>query len=216
MTFRTRAQREADQFNANARREQNNTPASEKQLAFIANLETQLNEKLAKAVMDKETQNMQRWYGTQKARFEFAKRGGFVNKKSASFYIQALLMFNEFPVTLRGDNMPVERQQSALLPNTPRRERADIGVYKYNDKVYRVAKARTSNARYAYEWKNRSWDYAGGVIFDLKPEHRMTLEQVAEFGIQTGMCAICGRTLTDPDSVAKGIGPICEQKYGSL
>lgn len=27
-------------------------------------------------------------------------------------------------------------------------------------------------------------------------------------------CAICGRELTDPDSIRRGIGPICAQKHG--
>lgn len=32
-------------------------------------------------------------------------------------------------------------------------------------------------------------------------------------GKQTGRCACCGRELTDPVSVANGIGPICEGRY---
>ena len=33
-------------------------------------------------------------------------------------------------------------------------------------------------------------------------------------GRQTGMCACCGRELSDPESVARGIGPICAKKWG--
>lgn len=33
-------------------------------------------------------------------------------------------------------------------------------------------------------------------------------------GLQTGECSCCGRLLTDPVSVAKGIGPICEGRFG--
>lgn len=32
-------------------------------------------------------------------------------------------------------------------------------------------------------------------------------------GKQTGRCACCGRELTDKDSVARGIGPICFERY---
>ncbi len=35
-----------------------------------------------------------------------------------------------------------------------------------------------------------------------------------KFGIDTGICGICGRTLTDPASISAGIGPICAAKWG--
>jgi len=34
------------------------------------------------------------------------------------------------------------------------------------------------------------------------------------FGRMVGSCGICGRTLTDPESIENGIGPICAQKVG--
>lgn len=34
-----------------------------------------------------------------------------------------------------------------------------------------------------------------------------------EFGHKIGKCGVCGTKLTDPKSVAKGIGPWCEKKY---
>jgi hypothetical protein len=34
------------------------------------------------------------------------------------------------------------------------------------------------------------------------------------FGIQLGICGICGSPLTDPESIARGIGPICFGKSG--
>jgi hypothetical protein len=36
-------------------------------------------------------------------------------------------------------------------------------------------------------------------------------EALARYGRETGTCGVCHRTLTDPDSVALGIGPICRQ-----
>lgn len=33
-------------------------------------------------------------------------------------------------------------------------------------------------------------------------------------GKQTGRCCCCGRELTDPESIANGIGPICADKWG--
>jgi hypothetical protein len=34
------------------------------------------------------------------------------------------------------------------------------------------------------------------------------------FGLKVGACGICGSPLTDPTSIAMGIGPICARKYG--
>lgn len=35
-----------------------------------------------------------------------------------------------------------------------------------------------------------------------------------KYGLATGTCGICGRRLTDPESVALGIGPICMERIG--
>jgi hypothetical protein len=34
------------------------------------------------------------------------------------------------------------------------------------------------------------------------------------YGVRTGSCSCCGRTLTDKSSIDLGIGPICAEKYG--
>jgi hypothetical protein len=39
------------------------------------------------------------------------------------------------------------------------------------------------------------------------------LGQVVAHGLQTGNCACCGRELTDPNSVQRGIGPICFERF---
>lgn len=40
------------------------------------------------------------------------------------------------------------------------------------------------------------------------------LEAVLAFARLTGQCGVCARKLTDAESVARGIGPICADKYG--
>lgn len=35
-----------------------------------------------------------------------------------------------------------------------------------------------------------------------------------DYGKRTGVCCCCGRELTDPESIAAGIGPICASKWG--
>lgn len=39
-------------------------------------------------------------------------------------------------------------------------------------------------------------------------------EAAVRWGRQTGTCSCCGRELTDPNSIALGIGPVCAQKWG--
>lgn len=39
------------------------------------------------------------------------------------------------------------------------------------------------------------------------------LESTKLYGKTTGVCGMCGKTLTDPDSVTAGIGPVCEKKW---
>jgi hypothetical protein len=39
-------------------------------------------------------------------------------------------------------------------------------------------------------------------------------QYIIKFGILTGHCSICGRILTDENSISKGIGPICAAKWG--
>jgi hypothetical protein len=41
----------------------------------------------------------------------------------------------------------------------------------------------------------------------------MSREDAAEFGKATGTCCVCMRHLTDDESVARGIGPVCASKF---
>jgi hypothetical protein len=40
------------------------------------------------------------------------------------------------------------------------------------------------------------------------------LTAAIRYGKETGSCSCCGRDLTNPDSIAAGIGPICREKFG--
>jgi hypothetical protein len=101
---------------------------------------------------------------------------------------------------------------SAAAPLTP-------GTYRTPDgRVYRVVPSRTSGRMYASVFtpgdtpESGSWDYAPGATHRITLAHRLTEEQEREFGRAYGWCCRCGRLLTDPDSVAAGIGPICAGK----
>jgi hypothetical protein len=58
-----------------------------------------------------------------------------------------------------------------------------------------------------------SFVYAPGAINRLSAEDKMTMEDAAKFGALYGTCCRCGRTLTDEESIAAGIGPICAGKF---
>lgn len=93
------------------------------------------------------------------------------------------------------------------------------------DGVTVKAVTRGVNSGCAYLYRP-SGDYvgkltAGGVCHSaVEPELRPTLsaanaDPVAAaraYGYQTGSCACCGRTLSDPVSVFGGIGPVCLER----
>jgi hypothetical protein len=57
------------------------------------------------------------------------------------------------------------------------------------------------------------FEYAQGIMRTLKAEYRMSLEKAQEYGRLYGICIVCGRDLTDEESIARGIGPICADKF---
>ena len=57
------------------------------------------------------------------------------------------------------------------------------------------------------------WGYEKGAIYTLAASERLTLAELEEWGLSTGVCAICGRLLSTAESVARGIGPVCASRY---
>lgn len=91
--------------------------------------------------------------------------------------------------------------------------------------VYKVIVAvHGSGRKYAKRLNTDTgeWDIARGAIRLLRPEHKMTLEQalaVAKVvandvqGELYGRCFVCGRTLTNEDSIERFMGPVCAEKF---
>lgn len=101
-------------------------------------------------------------------------------------------------------------------------------AYRAEGLVLIPAKTTSKNFGAIYV-KRTNGDYLGKVVgtefkasWDAKPEDKDTLNKIAEnpaevakaYGIKTGICSCCGRELTDPESIAAGIGPICATKWG--
>ena len=109
--------------------------------------------------------------------------------------------------------------------NQPKSEKAEagepsIGVHLLDGDVYKVQAAKGSGRKYAKKLGERvgskaQWVYTGrdAAFSRLNDETLMTLEQASEFGVRTGMCAVCGRELTVEESVARGIGPVCATRF---
>jgi len=77
--------------------------------------------------------------------------------------------------------------------------------------IYRVKRSKSSGNLYALRLDptSGSFEYAPGTIRSLSASDRVTADEAALLGQALGICIVCGATLTDPESVARGIGPVC-------
>jgi hypothetical protein len=62
------------------------------------------------------------------------------------------------------------------------------------------------------EKKEGKFVYQPNGMRRLRPEYKMSLEEAKKYGSLYGICCVCGRTLTNEESIADGIGPICGGK----
>lgn len=91
------------------------------------------------------------------------------------------------------------------------------GIYYFEGQVVKVQRAvHGSGQLYAkllvVEDGQGSWEYTPGLVRKLRPEHKMTVAQAAEFGKLYGVCCVCGATLTNETSIELGIGPVCRTR----
>ncbi len=86
------------------------------------------------------------------------------------------------------------------------------GMYRNaNGVIYKVQASRETGNLYAkvLDVAERKFIYEQGAMRGLTAEMRMTIEEAKAFGVEYGFCVWCGKFLTDPVSVAQGIGPVC-------
>jgi hypothetical protein len=107
-------------------------------------------------------------------------------------------------------------QKSAKV--TQARVELEAGIYRVEDTIYKVQKAvHGSGDMYAKVLVvdgpgEARFEFAAGAIRNIRPEHRMTLDEAKQFGHVYGVCCQCGATLTDENSIEAGIGPVCARK----
>lgn len=108
-------------------------------------------------------------------------------------------------------------------PVRPRRSRAESvhvgeGIFKMGGTIYKVQRAvHGSGHLYAKklipsedpDYKRGHFVFEPGAITRLRPEHALSVTEAAAYGRLYGFCVVCGRTLTDEQSIAAGIGPVC-------
>lgn len=103
-----------------------------------------------------------------------------------------------------------ERDQAPAPVAAPRRAAVDPGMYRKDGVIFKVQLAvHGSGKPYAKRLDHGTFIYEVGAINRLTAENRMTLDQAEEFGKLYGICCVCGATLTDEKSIARGIGPVC-------
>ena len=93
---------------------------------------------------------------------------------------------------------------------------APSGLHVLDGEVYRVVVSRGSGRPYALLLVaacTGAFEYAPGAVRHLSEDTLMTLEEARDYGVRHGVCAACGRTLTNPESIEYGIGPICRTRY---
>ena len=88
------------------------------------------------------------------------------------------------------------------------------GMYLMSGVVYKVQIAKQGSGNlYAKRLTENGFEYAPGIVRKLSVSNRMTLEEAKQYGALYGVCCVCARDLTDENSIAAGIGPVCAGKF---
>jgi hypothetical protein len=97
---------------------------------------------------------------------------------------------------------------------TPAGAALEPGVYRdVNERIIRVYVGRQSGRMLAAEITADGPEYLGAASRFVTADQRLSVDEAARYGSQFGYCCVCGAELSDPTSVAAGIGPVCSGKY---
>lgn len=91
------------------------------------------------------------------------------------------------------------------------------GFYHNAIGIFKVVENARSGRRYAKKLEvingEPTWEYAPGAVMRLQANTKMSEAVAAKFGELYGTCICCMRRLDNEESIARGIGPICLEKY---
>ena len=123
--------------------------------------------------------------------------------------------------------MLTEREAPQAPQGRQQGSEPEAGLYFINGAVHKVQRAVHGSGRMYAKMLNLEtgeWERARGAASLATAENRLTPERAMEIAKECqsnpewalyGHCFICGRTLTDEESISAGIGPICIGKLGS-
>lgn len=167
------------------------------------------------------------FYPASQKQFDFIKK--LLSEKEVDALTQELVdAAREHAVagTLRSRTASALIDTLLALPNkTDERSRIDAGIYAVQTQdlghiIVRVYLGQQSGQMLAKQVfvldGDVSYDYLGTarkVLGQAVTWTRLELKEVGALGITTGHCLICGRRLDDPESVDRGIGPVCAENY---
>lgn len=101
---------------------------------------------------------------------------------------------------------PTAAQQLEKRRQQPVREE---GIYQdASDDVFKVVRS-SYDRLYAKQLIDGKFEYAPGALRRLTAADKLSLAQAERYGKLTGHCCRCGARLTDEDSIARGVGPVC-------
>ena len=155
------------------------------------------------------------------------ERGGLSEKQVAS--VNSMRAKQQARIEAKQADRTSEVDLSGIFAMFDRARESGLSKLIYRAKGLKIspAKETSANAGGLYV-KTLGGDYLGKVMGSkfiasgaATPEHKATLNAIAqdpskvakEYGMETGQCCLCGRELTDPESIKAGIGPICASKW---
>lgn len=102
----------------------------------------------------------------------------------------------------------------------PSKPNVEEGMYRKGGVIFRVHRSRESGNLYAKRLEldllsndKPRFVYAKGAVMALSCDDKMSRDDAKAFGVETGICCVCGAFLTDEKSVSEGIGPVCAKRF---
>lgn len=88
------------------------------------------------------------------------------------------------------------------------------GIYRVQGRIVKVQAAKSTGNLYGSLLNETTgkYEYMPGALRHVTAADRLTLEDAAEVTRRIGRCCVCCRTLSNPESVDAGIGPVCAGK----
>lgn len=126
----------------------------------------------------------------------------------------------------RVQDLPIKTASALIdilfgLPYRPRATQTgaevEAGIYQVGATIYKVYKGQSGRMlakTLVVTDGEGKFEYAGlASRFVTEGSAKMSLEDAKRFGQIYGVCCKCGATLTDEDSIAAGIGPVCGKRW---